>query len=356
MSLVALADFVLENYERADRLLEVLVRRAHDTGRLFLLAFALVGRTELSFRRGRWAEASANVATDEWGLAAPLPGMGSWLHAVQARIEAGLGLTDDAREHATAALVGARATDTRAIEAWAQAALGFLELGSGARGRRRAPRGGGERCSGGAGSPSPGSLVGPRPHRGALAPRRRRAGPPAHLEVLQRRADATGRRWAQAVAARGAGSVGDAPDRSRRPSPGGALARPARRPVRAGPHRPAAAANGGARSGWPTPTVPLERARAVFVRLDAQPWVAQADAVTGARAAPPSRSTLTRQERQVAAIVGRGHTNREAADALFVSAKTVDFHLRNIYKKLGLRSRTELAVWIADHEDQLLPP
>ena len=39
-------------------------------------------------------------------------------------------------------------------------------------------------------------------------------------------------------------------------------------------------------------------------------------------------------------------TNREAAAALFLSVKTVDFHLQQIYRKLGVRSRTELAVLI----------
>ena len=102
---------------------------------------------------------------------------------------------------------------------------------------------------------------------------------------------------------------------------------------------------------------PLLAARAVFERLDAKPWLAQVDALLGAEAGPAAAPVeLTRQERQVAAIVGRGRTNREAADDLFVSAKTVAFHLRNIYRKLGLRSRTELAVWIAEHEDDLPPP
>ncbi|HZP29444.1 MAG TPA: helix-turn-helix transcriptional regulator [Acidimicrobiia bacterium] len=53
---------------------------------------------------------------------------------------------------------------------------------------------------------------------------------------------------------------------------------------------------------------------------------------------------LTAAEHRVALAVADGATNREAAAALFLSVKTVDFHLQNIYRKLGLRSRTELAV------------
>ena len=56
---------------------------------------------------------------------------------------------------------------------------------------------------------------------------------------------------------------------------------------------------------------------------------------------------LTPHERQVAALVGRGATNKEAAAALFVSPKTIDYHLAAIYRKLEIRSRVELAVLLA---------
>jgi DNA-binding CsgD family transcriptional regulator len=94
---------------------------------------------------------------------------------------------------------------------------------------------------------------------------------------------------------------------------------------------------------------PLRRALVTFEGLQAEPWAARAQALLGPPAADDA-VVLTRQERQVAAIVGTGHTNREAADQLFVSPRTIDFHLRNIYKKVGIRSRTELAVWLANQE------
>jgi DNA-binding CsgD family transcriptional regulator len=52
--------------------------------------------------------------------------------------------------------------------------------------------------------------------------------------------------------------------------------------------------------------------------------------------------SLTPQELQVALLVAQGSTNREAAAALFLSPKTVEFHLGNTYRKLGVRSRAEL--------------
>jgi DNA-binding NarL/FixJ family response regulator len=54
-------------------------------------------------------------------------------------------------------------------------------------------------------------------------------------------------------------------------------------------------------------------------------------------------SSLTTQEQRVASVVAGGARNYEAAAQLFISPKTVEFHLTNIYRKLGLRSRTELA-------------
>lgn len=52
---------------------------------------------------------------------------------------------------------------------------------------------------------------------------------------------------------------------------------------------------------------------------------------------------LTQRERQVAALVAAGATNDAVATELGLGAKTVETHLARIYRKLGLRSRTELA-------------
>jgi DNA-binding NarL/FixJ family response regulator len=74
------------------------------------------------------------------------------------------------------------------------------------------------------------------------------------------------------------------------------------------------------------------------------------------RGAPAATEHLTPQELQVALEVARGSTNREAAAALFLSPKTVEFHLRNIYRKLSIRSRTELVrVVISDSSSAAVP-
>ncbi|MFL6111554.1 MAG: AAA family ATPase [Catenulispora sp.] len=94
----------------------------------------------------------------------------------------------------------------------------------------------------------------------------------------------------------------------------------------------------------------LEPARDTFRRLRARRWEALCEAELAALG--PSRTTtepqgLTPYETQVARHVGAGRTNNETAAALYISPKTVEYHLRNLYKKLGIRSRTELARIVA---------
>ena len=71
--------------------------------------------------------------------------------------------------------------------------------------------------------------------------------------------------------------------------------------------------------------------------------------------AGPTR-TLTPQELHVALTVAAGATNKETAAALFISAKTVEFHLGHIYRKLGLRSRSELVRYVSRDKGSALRP
>ncbi|WP_426560921.1 ATP-binding protein [Angustibacter sp. McL0619] len=98
---------------------------------------------------------------------------------------------------------------------------------------------------------------------------------------------------------------------------------------------------------------PLRAALAVFEQLGARPWADQAAVelkATGETANRRSSSALedlTPQELQVARMLAAGRTTREAAAALFLSPKTIEYHLRHVYIKLDVRSRSELAARIA---------
>jgi DNA-binding CsgD family transcriptional regulator len=93
----------------------------------------------------------------------------------------------------------------------------------------------------------------------------------------------------------------------------------------------------------------LRAALETFDALGAEPWAETAAselAATGLTARRRDSSTLadlTPQELQVALLLTEGHTTREAAAALFLSPKTVEYHLRHVYQKLGISSREALA-------------
>ncbi len=93
----------------------------------------------------------------------------------------------------------------------------------------------------------------------------------------------------------------------------------------------------------------LYTAMEVFDRLGAAPWARQAkEELRAARGSTAAREEngmerLSPQQLRIARHVAGGATNREVAARLFLSTRTVDHHLRNIYSKLGIRSRVELS-------------
>ncbi|MEV0792602.1 AAA family ATPase [Kribbella sp. NPDC050459] len=103
---------------------------------------------------------------------------------------------------------------------------------------------------------------------------------------------------------------------------------------------------------------PLRAALNTFEQLRAEPWMRRAESElraagsvrrTGGEA---SKAELTPQELQVARLASEGGSNREIGAQLFLSPRTVGYHLQNIFRKLGIRSRVELAqlnVFDADH-------
>ena len=88
---------------------------------------------------------------------------------------------------------------------------------------------------------------------------------------------------------------------------------------------------------------------------------------TASRAAPASMppatmknafpaGALSRREREVALLVARGLSNREIAESLVVSVRTVEAHVTHLLTKLRLRSRAQIAVWASHNAEQLAEP
>ena len=100
--------------------------------------------------------------------------------------------------------------------------------------------------------------------------------------------------------------------------------------------------------------VPLESAHALFTRVGADGFAARAARELHATGATPrkrtddARSQLTAQEAQIAGLARDGHTNPEIGAQLFLSPRTVEWHLRHVFMKLGIRSRRQLRTALSD--------
>jgi DNA-binding CsgD family transcriptional regulator len=96
---------------------------------------------------------------------------------------------------------------------------------------------------------------------------------------------------------------------------------------------------------WALARDSLDAAAAAFTELGSAGWADQAGAerarVGGRR--PQTSGELTQTERHVAELAADGLANKEIAQSLFVSVRTVEVHLKHAYAKLGIRSRTQLA-------------
>ena len=101
----------------------------------------------------------------------------------------------------------------------------------------------------------------------------------------------------------------------------------------------------------------IREALDAFRRMGATAWERRAEtelAATGARArrrADDTRDELTPQELVVARLVAQGLRNKEVAAQLFLSTNTIETHLRHVFQKLGVRSRSELVAKFTDFRD-----
>jgi DNA-binding NarL/FixJ family response regulator len=97
----------------------------------------------------------------------------------------------------------------------------------------------------------------------------------------------------------------------------------------------------------------ITAALAIFLAADAKPWAEQTERAlartegSSAPGTPPPELGLTSTELKIAALVRDGASNREIASHLYLSVKTVEATLTRVYRKLGVRSRTQLSSRLA---------
>ena len=309
----------------------------------------LLGRDQATTDRWPAAEASYDEAirlARETGqraeLGAALAGL-AWLEARQGREAACRAHAAEARRSATSSACGL-------FGVWAAQALGDLELGLG----------------------TPGAAV--EHHLEAQAERLRAAGiadvdmspAPELVDAYMRlgrrdeaaaiaarfapEAEAKGQPWALRARRAVPGLVAEPGDAEALFERGAGAARADARRVRDRTHAPrlrrapAPRAPAGARpraAARGVRGVRAPRRRAVGRPGRAPSWRRPARRPGGAM--PSTLDQLTPQELQIAQLLAEGRTTREAAAAIFLSPKTVEYHLRHVYQKLGINSREELA-------------
>jgi DNA-binding CsgD family transcriptional regulator len=346
-----------ERYSEARHHQLTLLQAARRLGSPTILSFALCLSGEIGWWSGQWTTAYADATEAlQWSSENGQPGLVGHSLSMLDRLEAARGDRASCEAHVNRGQREVEPRGVRSMQVHSLAALGLaaLSMGDMAEAAAKLQQSWDLACRFGVGNPD---VV---PVAGDLAEALARTGENGRcaqvLDWLEERANLTGLAYPRAVAWRARGILATDTDHAQElfvkslsvlgdvgPIPfeqgrtllcaGEALRRD---------RRPAAARE------------PLNRALAVFEHLGARPWAARASAelaasgvrdrrLTVAAARPASLEELSPQELQVARIAGRGQNNSEVAAALFVSRKTVEAHLTRVYRKLGIRSRTELA-------------
>ena len=327
--------------------LDGLVMRARIDTALGLLALAHATRAQLHLWTGSWGAATADLrAAEEQHAEVELGTTWARIQLTWARLDATQGRGGSAHARVTAALDSQRHVGRGVVEIEATAVLGQLEL---AEGRLQAAADQlrhsqvmavqlGRRYDGLLSTNA--DLVEAHVRSGDMEGARR------FLRHFAEDVESIGHPAVRAAVARSSGSSRWAGPETTSPKRSSSAVAPERRsrwlaPSSCGESGCGAAATPG--------TVAAEDAAAAFTELDALPWLQRAQGAQraiGSRIStrPRELAELTSQERAVADLVGTGCTNKEAAAALFLSVKTVEYHLVHVYRKLAVRSRSELAV------------
>ena len=354
---VAEAMMWLGDLRRVHGLLDDVVADARRLGAPVLVVHGLVLRADLGFRMGEWPAAIAD-ATEAVSLAedADQSIALAYALAILAILEAVTGAVDAARAHADRARDGARRHGLRVVEESASFALGAVELALGAPERALVTLEATAAAVGATGRGEPAVVLWPADHIEALIAVDRPDDASAAIDRLAAQAQATGGAWARGVVERYRGMLAAEVDYdaifARAIGYHASSAMPfehARTQLCYGQRLRRSGRRVEARTQ-------LREALSTFESLRASPWQQRAEReLTGSgehlrRGPSTDRDQLTPQELQIARLIAAGATNREAAAGLFLSPKTIETHLTRIYRKLGLRSRSQLATVFAQSE------
>ncbi len=340
----------LEDFERAQRDGMALAGRAREAGALATLGSGLIVAGDAAFRLGDWR--TAGDATREAMRVAGETGQQAWhgyALTTHSRLAAARGDEPEAREAVHTALHIAEDSGISSGLRFVYGAHGFLELSLERVPEAIAALEAAERLVAGSGHEEP-TLVPWTPDLiEAYARDGDTDGARRILAMLERQALRTGTAFPAAAAARCRGMLEDDFDAAFAE----ALAQDDRRPMPFERARTLLAygrrLHRARRRAEARDT--LREALAAFERLGATAWSEQAQnelRAAGARRRRARDGGLTPQEQRVVAAVQRGASNREVAAELFLAPKTVEFHLRQIYRKVGVRSRTQLVAQLAE--------
>ncbi len=339
----------IEKFDRAERIFDRVIAAARDASAVSAMIYPLAARAHLDFRLGRWGAARAGAA-ESVELAqdtGQLPLLAHSLAAL-AHTEAALGQEEDCRRHVAEGLALVARFQGDATGTYHNAALGLLELGLGRIQEAIAVLEDTQRTADRLGQ-QPSVVMFTPDLVEAYARAGRRDEAQALLEGFEARGRKARSRWAQAATARLRGLL--APDEEMRAHFDAALAlhdglpmpfERARTLLCLGERLRRARQRADARG-------PLKEALETFERLGARGWAERTRTelrATGeqqTRRAETAAEQLTPHELQIAVLVAQGMTNREAAAALFLSPKTIEYHLGQIYRKLDVRGRAQLA-------------
>jgi DNA-binding CsgD family transcriptional regulator/tetratricopeptide (TPR) repeat protein len=355
---LARIDIWTERYEQGRLRLGAVLDCARRTGMPAILSQALGLSGELGWWTGQWAAAYANAAESlRWAQQMNQAGLIGYGLSLLARIEAARGDRERCVEHVERAHRDIEPRGVGGLAIGNPAALGLCALSRGelAVAIEQLERAWAAGEAAGLGIPDAIPFAGDLAEALARAGAAERAG--QVLARLQDQADATGLVYPRAAAARACGIL------ARDPAEATAWFATARSAYEIQPmpfeQARTLLCEGEALRRARSPAAarrPLRHALTIFTGLGARPWAARAMTELAAAGVRNDTGTLAMdglspQELQVARAVGRGLNNVEAAAALFVSRKTVEAHLTRVYRKLGLRSRTELTRLIVTRDE-----